>query len=175
MKIPFLSKPINLYKETYLSALNEFQKEGLNLMYDKSELNKNFDKFVLSLIDLELNPQISKGRVKESIFWLIEDEKFIGRISIRHSLNSYLEKYDGNIGFEIRPSERKKGYGNIILALGLEEAKKLGLKEVIITCNNLNIGSIKIIENNNGKLIDKYVLIIEGKHQYIRKYKIILE
>lgn len=172
MKVPFLSKPLNIYKDSYMAALEEFQREGLNLIYDKSELCKDFDKFINELINLEKKPDIVKGHVKESIYWLIDGEKFIGRISIRHTLNAYLSKYDGNIGFEIRPSERKNGYGNIILSLGLKEAKNIGLKEVFIMCNNLNLASKKIIEKNNGILVDKYILIIEGKHQYIRKYKI---
>lgn len=173
MGIPFLSKPLDIYKDTYISSLEEFQKEGLNLKYDKSELISNFNKFIFELNQLETNPKIKNGKVKESTYWLIDNNEFIGRISIRHTLTPYLEKYDGNIGFEIKPSKRKKGYGKLILALGLDKAKNLGLDKVFIMCKDKNIASIKIIEENKGILLDKYTLKIENKMYDIRKYLII--
>lgn len=173
MTIPFLSKPIDIYKESYISALEEFQKEGLNLKYDKSELNKNFYNFIKELNELELNPKTELGKVKESTYWLIDKQEFIGRISIRHSLSKYLEKYDGNIGFEICPSKRKMGYGSILLGLGIEQAKKLGLNKLLIMCKDSNIASIKIIEKNNGILIKKYFVKINTENIYIRKYIIL--
>lgn len=174
MTIPFLSKPIDIYKESYISALEEFQSEGLNLKYDKSELNKNFYNFIKELNELELNPKIELGKVKESTYWLIDKQEFIGRISIRHSLSEYLEKYDGNIGFEICPSKRKMGYGSILLSLGIEQAKKLELNKILIMCKDSNTASIKIIEKNNGILIEKYFVKINTEKIYIRKYIILL-
>jgi len=61
----------------------------------------------------------------------------------------------GIIGYYIRPSQRRKGYGSLILALSLDKAKQLGLKKVLVTCNDDNVASIKIIERNGGKLADK--------------------
>lgn len=171
MGIPFLSKPIDIYKDTYLEALDEFQKEGINLSYDKSELNKNFKKFVSKIIELELNPKLG---VKESTYWLIDNNEFIGRISIRHTLTPYLQKYDGNIGFEIRPTKRKLGYGSIILGLGIDKIKSIGLDKIFVMCKDNNIASIKIIEKNGGILLDRYYLKIDGKYNFIRKYIIIV-
>lgn len=171
MGIPFLSKPIDIYKDTYLEALDEFQKEGINLSYDKSELNKNFKKFVSKIIELELNPKLG---AKESTYWLIDNNEFIGRISIRHTLTPYLQKYDGNIGFEIRPTKRKLGYGSIILGLGIDKIKSIGIDKIFVMCKDNNIASIKIIEKNGGILLDRYYLKIDGKYNFIRKYIIIV-
>ncbi len=175
MGIPFLSKPLNIYKDSYISALEEFQKEGLNLKYDKSDLISDFDKFISQINELETNPKTENGRVKESTYWLIDNNEYIGRISIRHCLTPYLEKYDGNIGFEIKPSKRKKGYGKLILELGIKEAQKIGLTKAFIMCKDKNISSIKIIEANNGILLERYNLKIEGKMYTIRKYIIVLK
>lgn len=175
MTIPFLSKPIDIYKKSYISALEEFQSEGINLKYDKSELNKNFYKFIEELNELETKPKLELGKVKESIYWLIDKQEFIGKISIRHSLSKYLEKYDGNIGFEICPSKRKMGYGSILLRLGINQAKNLGLNKVLIMCKNSNIASIKIIEKNGSILAEKYFVKIDGEDTYIRKYIILLD
>ena len=58
----------------------------------------------------------------------------------------------GHIGYGIRPTERNKGYGSIILRLALEKARKLGIKNVLITCAKDNIASAKVVQNNGGKL-----------------------
>lgn len=175
MGIPFLSKPIDIYKKSYLEALDEFQKEGINLKYDKSELNKDFNKFIDELNMLETNPKLESGRVKEIIFWLIDENEFIGRISIRPQLSPYLQRYDGNVGFEIRPCKRKMGYGYTILKLGLKEVKSLGMDIAFIMCRDDNRASIKIIESTKSVLLERYKLLIEGKTVLVRKYAIMLK
>ena len=56
----------------------------------------------------------------------------------------------------VRPSERKKGYGKALLKLALEKARDIGLKKVLLTCRNDNIGSTKVIEFNDGKYENDY-------------------
>ena len=58
----------------------------------------------------------------------------------------------GHIEYDIRPSERGKGYGNAILPLLLEKCEEMGFEEICISCHKDNILSKKIIENNNGVL-----------------------
>lgn len=53
------------------------------------------------------------------------------------------------------------GFGNKILEQALSEAKKLGIKKVLLTCDDDNIGSAKIIEGNGGVLENK--IDVEGK------------
>jgi predicted acetyltransferase len=80
----------------------------------------------------------------------VKDRRILGRISVRHRLNANLEIEGGHIGYDVRPSERRKGYGTLMLKLALEEARKIGLKRVMITCDTDNIASAKIIEKNGG-------------------------
>ena len=50
----------------------------------------------------------------------------------------------------------KKGYGSKLLSLGIEKAKELGIKDrILVTCDDDNIGSSKVIENNGGILENK--------------------
>ena len=79
----------------------------------------------------------------------------------------------GHIGYAVVPRERRKGYGTEMLRLGLEKAKKLGIKKALVTSDETNIGSKKIIEKNGGVLenqvpnpetgIDKFRYWIEVK------------
>ena len=55
----------------------------------------------------------------------------------------------------IVPSERRKGYAKMQLALALPIARSIGIKKVLITCNDTNTGSAKTIESAGGVLENK--------------------
>lgn len=78
------------------------------------------------------------------------DEKVVGMISIRHRLNDYLLKFGGNIGYSVRPKERGKGYGKTMMKLALPYLKALGLENALVTCNDYNEASRRIILANGG-------------------------
>jgi len=78
------------------------------------------------------------------------DNKLIGMLDIRHYLNDYLEKFGGNIGYSIKPGERRKGYAKRMLGMALPICKELGLTKLLLTCNENNIISDKTILANGG-------------------------
>jgi predicted acetyltransferase len=164
--MPKLVKPNTTYKQSLLEALKEFKEDGVharNFMHlEYEELDKNFDSYVQKTLSRSSGENLPEGFVPDTILWLVEGDKFIGETSIRHELNDRLKKIGGHIGYAIRPSERRKGYGNLILKLSLEETKKLGIDKVLITCEPTNIGSKKIIENNGG--IFEKEIEFEGEH-----------
>ena len=80
-----------------------------------------------------------------------EDNKIIGIIDLRHTLNEFLKDF-GNSGYSVRPSQRKKGYATEMLRLLIKYAKEIGLKELHLSVERDNIPSIKTIVKNGGKL-----------------------
>ncbi|WP_208919150.1 GNAT family N-acetyltransferase [Paenibacillus uliginis] len=62
--------------------------------------------------------------------------------------------HGGHIGFVIRPSERSKGYGKLLLKELLDKAKEKQISEVLLTCDEDNAASRRIIESNGGRLKD---------------------
>ena len=113
------------YKESYLEALQEPESEVNDTRLQKPEENQSFDDFVQKLHDQIKGLNLKEGYVPATTFWLIDKGQFIGRANIRHKLNEHLLKYGGHIGYHIRPSKRKMGYGTKILELALAEAKKI--------------------------------------------------
>jgi predicted acetyltransferase len=95
---------------------------------------------------------LPEGMVPSTLFWLQRDGRILGQASLRPQLNENLRLEGGNIGYNIRPSERLRGYGTLILKLMLDEARKIGLEKVLITCDADNVGSRLIIEKNGGVL-----------------------
>jgi predicted acetyltransferase len=162
----FLSEPSMLYKESFLEAVREFQTEGRNLELDYRDLSTNFRHYLQGWYDRKANPR--PGRVPESTFWLIDRETFIGRVAVRHVLNDGLLQLGGHIGYEIRPTKRRQGYGKTILRLGLEQAKAIGISRALVTCDDTNVGSAKIIEANGGKL--ENIVLLAGRDVATRRY-----
>ena len=130
---------------------------------------KKFAGFVSKLRNNARGIDIEDGCVPSSTYWLVdEDNEVVGRVNIRHELTPKLERFGGHIGYAIAPSQRRKGYGTMILKLALVKAKELCLKRILITCDIDNIASRKIIENNGGVFQDE--LIVEGRDKLSRRY-----
>ena len=94
------------------------------------------------------------GRCQSKTFLLIRenDDRIIGAINVRWNLPENMKQFGGNIGYGIRPTERRKGYNKINLYLGLIEAQKLGLDRVMLDCDVNNLGSVKTMQALGGKL-----------------------
>lgn len=92
------------------------------------------------------------GLVPDSTFFCFDVERniFVGAVNIRHYLNERLLLNIGHIGVGIRPSERNKGYGTKMVALALEECKKIGLDNVLMVCDKNNTASARTIIKNGG-------------------------
>lgn len=142
------------YKQAYLDALEDAKDETSETKLSAPEKGQSFASFVSNIIDQSHGENLPEGYVPASTFWLVDNERIIGRVQIRHILTEKLEKIGGHIGYYIRPSERGKGYGTALLRLSIEESRKMGLKKVLITCDDTNIASQKIIKANGGKLHD---------------------
>jgi GNAT superfamily N-acetyltransferase len=59
------------------------------------------------------------------------------------------------IGYDIRPSARRQGHATAMLATALPVASGLGIDPALLTCDQDNIGSWKVIEANGGALVDQ--------------------
>lgn len=92
------------------------------------------------------------GGVGQTLFWAVDEDGYIGRLAIRHALNDSLRIFGGHIGYNVRPSRRREGHGTRMLALALPHTRNLGIERVLITCDETNIGSRKIIAANGGVL-----------------------
>jgi len=146
--------PTIRYKQSYEEALEESKNEPGDTILAKPEEGQSFEEFVQLLNDNTRGKNLPNGWVPATTFWLIDKDELIGRVQIRHVLNDFLLKQNGHIGYFIRPSKRKMGYGKKILQLGLVEAKNLGISKALVTCDEGHFASQKIIEANGGILED---------------------
>lgn len=149
-----LISPTKKYIEQYIDQLKCLEKEKVKYIHTSEEVFSNPDKEMDRLME-------------RHIFWMTDKDHLIGRVEIRKELTEELKLYGGNIGYTIYPNARRKGYGTSILKLTLEEAKKMGLEKVLLTCDVDNIGSIRIIEKNGG-ILEKSLFDQESQKEILR-------
>lgn len=125
----------------------------------------------LKMLDIYANKKtVPKNRVVPDTFIALNnDDKVVGFISLRYELNEHLLNFGGHIGYSICNSERCKGYGSEMTKLALANYKSRGINKVLITCGDWNVGSEKVILNNNGVLED--ILIDENGENHKRFLK----
>lgn len=94
------------------------------------------------------------GQPPQTLYVLYDGQWPVGYGKLRHRLTNSLRVTGGHIGYCIRPSERRKGYGSALLAEVLEQAAGIGITRALLTCNEDNLGSRRVIEKNGGRLAE---------------------
>ena len=110
---------------------------------------------------LESTPRPA-GWVPATELWWVEGDEFLGRVGIRHRLTPALLEVGGHIGYDVRPSARRRGHATEMLRQAVEIARGLGIERALVTCDVDNIGSRTVIERNGGVLEDER----EGKLRF---------
>lgn len=155
LEIPSLKR-----KEEIIAYLNEFVLYNSDIngsgFLDKILEGYSFEECLDKCLNMQYQEYAKKlNRLQSKTFLLIRknDNKLIGMLNIRWNILPNIQEFVGNIGYGIRPTERKKGYNKINLYLGLIEIQKLGLKKIYLDCEDNNIASYKTMEALNAKLL----------------------
>ena len=114
-----------------------------------------------------------QDKVPDSTFFCLEEEsgQMVGAVNIRHRLNDALLLNGGHIGDGVRPSRRREGIATRMIALALEECRRLGINRVLMVCDRENTGSRRSIEKNGGTMENE--VLVDGVWE--QRYWISLE
>ena len=140
---------------------------------DRFLKNSTYSNWLIKIYnDLDI-ANIPEGGVPRYTYFYIreDDEKIVGIINIRLTLNDHYRKDGGHIGYSIRPTERRKGYGTQMLRETLAFCRTIGLCDVMISCDKTNLASAGVIKNCGGILKDEF--FSESFNDVIQVYKII--
>lgn len=154
----YLRTPTIEDKEIVWDYRQEFIDNNSNFAGDSGlKLFDNFEDWYKKIEICTNIETLPKDRVLGTQFLTFRksDNKLIGMINLRHSLNDYLLKFGGHIGDSIRPTERRKGYATEQKRICLEYCKTLGINKVLITAKSDNEYSIKSIIKCGGILENK--------------------
>lgn len=95
------------------------------------------------------------GWVRCTTLWYVDGLEYLGRLAVRHELTDHLRDVGGHIGYDVRPSARRRGHATAMLNEGLAVARDLGIEQALLTCDWDNGGSRTIIERAGGVLEDR--------------------
>ena len=112
-----------------------------------------FSRYLEVLVEQERGINLPPNHVPSTFLFAFVGPRIVGRVSIRHSLNAFLERVGGHIGYVVVPEFRRLGYATAMLRLSVQIAReKLGIGRILVTCDDDNIGSIRTIAKNGGIL-----------------------
>ena len=162
--MPTLVAPDVSLKDSFLEAMAEFAAEGragdgsgigndLERWTGRWESETGFAAYVAEKL-AESESVTKPDWVLCTSLWWVDESGYIGRMSIRHELNDWLREVGGHIGYDVRPSRRREGHATAMLAAALPIAHDLGVDPALLTCDDDNVASRRVIERNGGVLED---------------------
>lgn len=116
------------------------------------EESPSFSDFVQRLECWTRGERLANKFVPNTYLVGVVGDRVVGRVSLRHELNDFLKRMGGHIGYAVVPSERGKGYAKEMLRQALTMAKSLGIEHALITCDETNLASRRVVEANGGVL-----------------------
>ncbi len=167
--MPELVVPHTGVHASFVVAMDEFAAEGRGSIRDDSMIGRDireqaagwsdrevFATYVERVVaDAEPNSPRPDGFVPSTTLWWVEGDTYLGRIAVRHSLTPWLLEQGGHIGYDVRPSARRRGHATAMLRATLPVAAGLGIEQLLVTCDHDNVGSRKVIEACSGVLEDR--------------------
>jgi predicted acetyltransferase len=139
-------------EEEFLRAHHATSPEVANFLHYHEE-GMPFGRYIEVLAERARGENLPPDHVPSTFLFAFVDARIVGRVSIRHSLNGFLQRVGGHIGYVVVPEFRRRGYATMMLRQSVEIARTgLGINRILVTCDDDNTGSIRTIEKNGGVL-----------------------
>jgi predicted acetyltransferase len=146
--MPFLGVPTTAVRDSFVEAARDLRDEGWLSGFPVDEVAANFDDYV----ERVLNEKEFWG-VPISTLWYIDGPDYLGSVIIRHRLTPELAQRGGHIGYHVAPRHRRQGHATMMLAAAIKYCRNtLGIARILITCDQSNVASRRVIEANGGVL-----------------------
>jgi predicted acetyltransferase len=109
-----------------------------------------FGEYLALLDEVERGIELPPDHVPRTTLFGFVDGAIVGRLVLRHALDEALRKRGGHIGYAVVPAHRRRGYATEMLRQSLGFARSIGLRRVLVTCDEDNVASRRAIEKCGG-------------------------
>lgn len=133
------------------AAVAEFEAEGGHWSY-RYRPDLDWPAYVALVHGWEHGHDLPQGFVANADLVADVDGVVVGRSSLRFELNEFLRTLGGHIGYAVRPQFRGRGYATEILRQSVDLLRARGISPVLVTCDDDNLASARVIESNGGVL-----------------------
>lgn len=147
-------KYLEQYKEAYLLSLEQIRLGNVK-RHNLGLVNPDKHDVIRFHIDSRDESKIPSYCPTSYDYFAVDGNKFIGIVNIRVRLTESSSKTGGHIGYTVNPQYWRMGYGKKILKMALQYKDLIEEEEILMTCDDDNVGSYKIIEANGGQLENK--------------------
>jgi len=161
-----LIAPTETLKDSYLSYVAEARAaDELLVPWVLGFEADDFGALLKRLVDASDGEGIEEDFVPHTTYWAVDaaGDEVIGVVNVRHSLNDFLMREGGHVGYSIRPSLRGRGCATRQLALALQKAREMGIRRALIVCERDNAASAAVIERNGGVFENEVISEETGK------------
>lgn len=143
-------RPLGLHDErAFLEAQRVMALEGFEFgIHHRAAMP--WASYLALLEDQRAGRNLPDNRVADTTLVGDVGGQLVGRISIRHELNAWLAEVGGHIGYCVLPPYRRRGYATEMLRHGLVQTRALGIPNALVTCDEDNVGSRRVIERCGG-------------------------
>ena len=159
-----LAEPDESRRDEFIAYCEEFRDAGEHVVHGQlADAQADFASLVRRWAQHARGENLTEGQVPQTVCWLMLGSRILGTARFRHHLTEATFQEGGHVGYEVRPSERRRGYATRLLALVLEKVRQEDLKRLLLTCQKDNAPSIRVIEKNGGVLENEITSPRTGK------------
>ena len=165
-------KPEKKYLQSYYEACVETwgHVHDSYIMHNPSEFKSWKQTIFDDYKNQENGINLPEGFVSSQTYWLTENDEYVGTINIRPELNDRLKEYGGHAGFFIRVKYRNQGYAKKAGKWILSKLNELNVKEAIMTCEETNTQSQKVLEWLSPAKCETDVVLLNNRQTKIKRY-----
>jgi len=143
-------------EEKFFQAWKEWEPDRALVWFSCWKPGMSFDALLIKLEDEHNGINLPENFVPCTVLYGFDNDKIVGRLSIRHRLSEFTKIYGGHIGYAITEKYRGRGYATEMLKQSVPICANLGIQEILLTVGKDNISSKQVIKKCGGIFIDSF-------------------
>lgn len=158
-----LERVTGIHQAAYVRMVEDFEAAGEEFSFnDAATAREDFARFVADLDDEAAGRNLPPGCVAQTTYVLVDDAvgegpggldgSVVAEFRYRPTAGEPWTRHHGHVGYDVRPSMRRRGYATAGLRLLIRRAAADGLPGLVLTIAPDNIASRRVAEANGAFL-----------------------